>query len=202
MCQRVREARHGIREEAAEDGVCGREQPAEECEQRQAEGDAAGDGCARSAGRLAPGNVALQEVHRAAEGCEAGRRGAGRVVADARTGDPRLRSPQRAEHDRARDRDQVGGRQQGRVAPREAGGEENERSEHPPPSLVICDAADTEQQREAHRERGRPDEDVDAERHAVKQRVPEGTERERDQEESESELRVAAHRPEMEAAAR
>ena len=116
--------------------------------------------------------------------------------------DPRLGSAQRTEHDRARDRNQVGGGQQGRVAPGEAGGEQNERSEHPPPSLVIRDAADAEQQREARRERGRPDDDVDAERRAVEERIAEDAERERDEEESESQLRVAAHRPEMEPAAR
>lgn len=132
--------RDGAPHQLPEDRVGGREEPAEQREERESDRGAASDrpGPLRPQPlhELGPGDVGAQQPHRARERGRTGGDEARRVVRDAGAVHVRLRPPQRAQRHRARDRQQVCRRQDRRVMPEEAGGEEEQGRGHPPATLL------------------------------------------------------------------
>jgi hypothetical protein len=118
---------------------------------------------------------------------------ADRVVGDTGERQPDGRAPQRADRDRARDRERVEPEQPGRVAPGDEGGEEDERRDHPAPSLAERRLRHSQEDDKADDERGDPERDVQAERHAAEENVAEDSLDEGRAKDGQSEPRAAAH---------
>ena len=191
------EARHGRAEQVSEHRVRGREEPAEQEQNGQAErcaaGDRSGAGAAELCRRPLPGHLSREQVGAARERPGA-RRGEPRgVLGDRCLRRPRLCAPERPEADGAREREDVRRGEERRVVPGERACEEQQRQSHPASALVERRVRDAQQQGQRADEEGSEEEDVQTGRPAVEEHVPERAQCDGDAEQRDPEAAFPTH---------